>query len=125
MDNSARVTGWWVFAGVLLFVGGALNIIYGIAAIDQSKFFAQDVTLIATNLKNWGWVTVVLGVVELIAAFSLFGGGGFGRFIGIVGAALTAIATLVTVPAAPIWSLCVFILSLVVLYELAKAPENA
>jgi hypothetical protein len=123
MDNSSRVTGWWVFAGMLLFIAGVLNVVYGIAAIDNSTFFTQDVTLVATNLKNWGWVTLILGVIELIAAFSLFGGGGFGRFIGIVGAMLTAIVVLLTIPASPIWSLCVFILSLVTLYELAKAPE--
>jgi uncharacterized membrane protein len=125
MDNSARVTGWWVFAGILLFVAGVLNIIYGIAAVGNSKFFTQNVTLIATDLKTWGWVTIVLGVIELIAAFSLFGGGGFGRFVGIVGAALTAIVYLMTIPVAPFWSLCVFILSIVTLYELAKAPDTA
>jgi hypothetical protein len=124
MDKSSRVTGWWVFAGILLFIAGVLNVVYGIAAIDNSKFFAQNVTLVVTDLKTWGWVTIILGVIELIAAFSLFSGGGFGRFVGIVGAALTAIVVLFTIPASPIWSLCVFILSLVTLYELAKAPVD-
>lgn len=125
MDRSARLNGWWVFAGILLFVAGVLNVIYGIAAIDNSTYFTQNVTLIATDLKTWGWVTIVLGVIQLIAAFSLFSGGGFGRFVGIVGASLTAIVYLMTIPVAPFWSLCVFILSIVTLYELAKAPENA
>jgi hypothetical protein len=125
MDNSSRVTGWYVFAGILLFVAGVLNIIYGIAAIGNSKFFAENVTLIATNLKTWGWVTVVLGVIELGAAFSLFSGNTFGRVIGILGAGLTAIAVLLTIPASPIWSLCMFILAIVTLYELAKHQEVA
>ena len=125
MDNSSRVTGWYVFAGILLFVAGVLNIIYGIAAVGNSKFFTQNVTLIVTDLKTWGWVTIILGVIELIAAFSLFGGGGFGRFIGIVGAALTSIAVLLTIPASPFWSLCMFILAIVTLYELAKSRDVA
>jgi hypothetical protein len=123
MDKSARVTGWWVFAGILLFVAGILNIIYGIAAISNSKFFAANATLINANLHTWGWVVLVIGVVELLAAFSLFSGGGFGRFVGIVAAALAAISALLTIGLSPIWSLCMFILALTVLYELAKSPE--
>jgi uncharacterized membrane protein len=125
MDNSSRVTGWWVFAGILLFVAGALNIIYGIAALGNSKFFTENVTLIATDLNTWGWVTIVLGVIQLTAGISLFAGGGWGRFVGIVAAMLNAIVALVTIPASPFWSLCVFILSVVIMYELAKTPENA
>lgn len=125
MDNANRVTGWWVFAGVLLFIAGCLNIIYGIAAIGDSKFFTENVTLIVSDLKTWGWIILILGVVQLTAAFSLFAGGGFGRWVGIIASALTAISILSTVSLAPFWSLCVFILSLIVLYELAKAPETA
>ena len=123
MDNSSRVTGWWVFAGILLFVAGVLNIIYGIGALDDSKFFAQNVTLIDSDLHTWGWVVLIVGAIELIAAFSLFSGGGFGRFVGIVAAALAAISALLTIGLSPIWSLCMFILAVVVLYELAKSPE--
>jgi hypothetical protein len=125
MDKSARVTGWWVFAGILLFVAGVLNIIYGIAAIGDSKFFGEAVTVIDTDLHTYGWIVLIVGVIELIAAFSLFSGGGFGRFIGIVAAGLAAISAFLTIGLAPFWSLCMFILAIVVIYELAKAPENA
>lgn len=124
-DNLDRVTGWWVFAGILLFVAGVLNVIYGIAAISDSKYFAANVTLIDTNLHTYGWLVLLLGAIELIAAFSLFSGGGFGRVIGIIAAALAAIGALLTIGLAPIWTLCMFILAIVVLYELAKSPDNA
>lgn len=125
MDKSDRVTGWWIFAGVLLFVAGCLNIIYGIAAIGDSKFFTQNVTLIISDLATWGWVILILGVIQLTAGLSLFTGGGFGRWVGIIAAGLNAIAMLSVISLAPFWSLCVFILSLVVLYELAKSPDTA
>ncbi len=124
-DNLDRVTGWWIFAGTLLFIAGVLNIIYGIAAIGDSKFFAENVTLIDTSLNTYGWVVLVLGVIELIAAFSLFSGGGFGRVIGIIAAGLAAIGALLTIGLAPIWTLCMFILAVVVIYELAKSPDRA
>src|SRR3954447_19720739 len=93
-DRAARVTGWWVFAGILLAIGGTLNIIYGIAAISNSKFFTADATFIISGLNTWGWIILVLGVLELLAGFSLFAGGGYGRWVGIFAASLTAIGAL-------------------------------
>ena len=77
---------------------------------------------IISELKTWGWITLIIGVVELFAGFSLFAGGEYGRWIGIIVAALAAINALFDITAQPIWALCVFILALVILYELAKAP---
>ncbi len=120
----SRVTGWWVFASILLGISGVLNIIWGIAAIGNSHFFTANAEYIFSNLNTWGWITLIIGVVELFASFSLFQGGGFGRVIGIFAAALAALDALLSIPAAPFWSICVFALSIIVLYELAKAPEG-
>lgn len=119
-----RVTGWWVFAGTLLLIAGVLNVIWGIAAIGDAKFFIANQKYIISSLHTWGWVTLILGVIQLVAGFSLFAGGGFGRWVGIFAAALSAISALLSIPAYPFWSLCVFALSLIILYELAKAPER-
>lgn len=123
--NPERVTGWWVFAGVLLLVAGVANVIYGIAALGDSRFFTDSVTLVVSDLNTYGWVILVIGIVQLTAGVSLFAGGGWGRFVGVVAAALNAIAYLTTINAAPFWSLCAFILSIVILYELLKPqPEQ-
>ena len=120
MDNESRVTGWWVFAGILLGIAGVLNIIWGIGAISDAKFFIADQKYIISSLHTWGWATLVLGVLELIAAFSLFSGGGFGRWVGIFAASLSAISALLSIPAYPFWSLCIFALAIIIVYELAK-----
>jgi hypothetical protein len=124
MDRASRVTGWWMFAGILLGIGGVLNVIYGIAAIGDSKFFTANATYILSSLHTWGWVALVIGVLQLFAAFSLFAGGGFGRWIGIGAAGLSAIAALLSIPAYPFWSLTIFALAIIVLYQLAAAPER-
>jgi hypothetical protein len=123
--NEDRVTGWWLFAGILLLVAGVLNIIWGIGAIGDAKFLVNDTKFIISSLHTWGWVTLLIGVSQLIAAFSLFSGGGFGRVLGIFAAATSAIAALLSIPAYPFWSLCIFALAIIVLYELAKAPERS
>lgn len=124
MNDESLISGWWVFAGVLLLVAGVLNIIYGIAAIGDSKFFTEQGTFIISGLHTWGWVTLIIGVLEIVAAFSLFSGGEFGRWIGIIVGSLNAIAALLAIPAYPFWSLAIFALSIIIVYKLAEGPEG-
>ena len=100
------------------------DIIWGIGAISDAKFFVAGQKYIIGSLHSWGWVTLILGIIELIAGLSLFSGGGFGRWIGIFAASLASISALLSIPAYPFWALCVFALSLIILYELATAPER-
>lgn len=123
--NANRVTGWWIFAGIILGIAGVLNVIYGIAAIDKASFFVGDARYILGELSTWGWVTLIIGIVQLIAAASLFAGGGFGRWIGILAAAASSIVALLSIPAYPLWSLAIFALAIIVLYQLAKPSEGA
>jgi hypothetical protein len=104
---------------VMLFMVGVLNIIYGIAAIGDSSFFVQDQKYILSNLNTWGWVTLVLGVLELGAAFSLWSGNLYGRAFAIVAASLGAIAALLSIPAYPLWSLAIFALNIIVIHQVA------
>jgi hypothetical protein len=122
--NESTLSGWWVFAGVLLLIAGILNIIWGIAAIGDSKFFTADATYIVSGLHTWGWITLIIGVLELIAAFSLWSGGEFGRLFGIFIGSLNAIAALLSIGAYPFWSLAVFALSIIIVYKLAEGPEG-
>ena len=124
MDNFERVTGWWIFAAIMLSISGVLNIIWGIGAISESHFMTVNgATYVFSNLNTWGWVALILGVLEILAAMSLFSGGGFGRWFGIFAASLVAIDSLLNIRVLPFWSICVFALSVIVVYQLAKAPE--
>ena len=51
-----------------------LNIIYGIAAVGNAHFF--DNILYVLSFHAWGWITIIVGIIQLTAGFSLFGGGG-------------------------------------------------
>jgi hypothetical protein len=125
MDNDSRVTGWWVFAGILLAIAGFLNIVWGIAAISNSKFFTQSSQVyIVSGLHTWGWITLIIGAVQIIAAFSLFSGGGFGRVIGIIAGSIGAIEALAGTGNTPFWSLGVFALCVAVVYQLCKPAEG-
>jgi hypothetical protein len=124
MSEDSMLSGWWVFAGVLLIVAGILNIVWGIAAIGDSKFFTEEATFILSGLHTWGWILLILGVLEMVAAFSLWSGGEFGRWFGIFIAALNALGALLSIPAYPFWSLAVFALAIIIIYKLAEGPEK-
>jgi hypothetical protein len=112
-------SGWVTFAGVMLFIAGVLNVIYGIAAVGDSRFFVQDQKYILSNLNTWGWVSLVLGVLQLVAAFSLWAGGLYGRAVAILAASLSAVAALLSIPAYPFWSLAIFAIDIIVIYQVA------
>jgi hypothetical protein len=98
---------------------GILNVIYGIAAIDDSSFFVNDTKYILSDLNTWGWVTLILGAVQILAAFSIWNGNQFGRWVGIAVAGLSAISALLSIPAYPFWSLAIFAVDVLVIYGLA------
>ncbi len=113
-----------LFAGILLTMAGTLNIIYGIAAVSDSKFFVNDTQFVFSGLHTWGWITIILGVIELTAAFSLFAGGLYGRVIGITAATIGAVGALLNVGGAhPWWSLGVFVICLIVIHGLVVLGE--
>jgi hypothetical protein len=111
--------GWVLFAGIMMAVVSVLNIIYGIAAIGDSNFFVNDQKYILSNLNTWGWVTLVIGAIQMVAAFSIWNGRSFGRWLGIGMAAASSIAALLSIPAYPFWSLAIFAIDIMIIYGLA------
>jgi hypothetical protein len=121
-----RGAGRAVFAATLLVIAGALNIIYGIAAISDANFYTSSGThYVFSSLHTWGWITLILGVIQLTGGFSLIAGNVYGRVIGIIAAGLGAIGALLAVGgASPFWSLGVFAICLWVLYGLIVYGED-
>jgi len=119
MNEAARGEGWLLFAGIMVLVAGVLNVIWGIAAIDSANFFLEDDRYIFEDLNTMGWCVLVIGVVQLFAAFSIWSGGQFGRWVGIAAASVNAIFALLSIPGYPLWSLAVFGVDLLIIYGLA------
>ena len=113
-----RGTGRAAFVAILLMIAGVLSIIYGIAAVGNAHYFANT-QYVFSSLHTWGWITMIIGVIQLGAGFSLMAGGGFGRVIGIFAAMIGALESLLSVGGThPFWSLGIFALCLWVLHGL-------
>jgi hypothetical protein len=112
-----RGTGRAAFAATLLLIVGTLNVIYGIGALDNANIFAGGQRYVLSNLNTLGWVTIILGLIQLGGGFSLLAGNTFGRVIAIVGAGLGAIGALLSISGAnPWWSLAVFFLCIYIIH---------
>jgi hypothetical protein len=112
--------GWLRFAGIMLGVVGVLNIVWGIAALDDSQVFTHDAKYVVfDSLHTWGWIVLILGVVQLFAAASIFRGGTFGAVVGIVCAALNMFSNLFSLRAHPAWAITVIALDLLIIYALS------
>lgn len=120
-----RGVGRAAFVAILLLIAGTLNVIYGIGAISDAHFYTTTGThYIFSSLNTWGWITVILGVIQLIGGLSLLGGGVFGRVIGLVAASLGALGALLAVSGAyPFWSLGIFAICLICIHGLVVYGE--
>ena len=114
-----RGRGWVTFAGVMLGLAGVWNSIDGILAIASSRVYTDNSVVVFGNLNTWGWILLILGIIQLIAAGFLIGGSEFARWFGIGAAGLNAIGQLLFVPVYPWWAIAMFTLDVLIIYGLA------
>ncbi len=117
--------GWVTFAMVMLAFAGIVNVLDGIVAVTQSKFFVQDAVFVFSDLKTWGWIVLLLGALQLLAAWSIGSGQTWARWFAIFVAAVNAIGQLAWVPAYPVWALAIFAVDILIIYALTVyAPRR-
>jgi len=110
--------GWLLFAAVLFTIIGALNVIYGIAAISDSKFYVQDVTFVFGNLNLWGWLLTIVGVAQLFTAFGISREAEWARWLGIALASGNMLVQFLVMPASPVWAVMIVFVDIIVIYGL-------
>ena len=120
-----RGVGRAAFAATLLLIVGFINIVYGIGALDNANIFAGDTRYILSDLNTLGWVLIVLGLIQMTAAFSLFGGNAYGKIIAIIAGSLGAIGALFSIgDGNPWWSLAVFALCIYIVAGVVELGED-
>jgi hypothetical protein len=120
-DHSPWAAGGIVFAGVLLLVGGVFAILEGIVGIarDSVLVVAHGGYAYNFNLRAWGWIHLVLGVIAVLIGAGLLRGAPWARYAGIAIAALAMIANFMFLPYQPIWSLIMIGIYVFVIWSLA------
>ena len=114
-------TGWIAFAGILMVLIGAIDVFQGlIAIIRDNYYFTTGTQVIVFDTTTWGWITLLWGIVILLAGFGLLSGAGWARWLTIVAASVNVLGQLGFVGNSqyPLWALTGITLTLVVLYAL-------
>jgi hypothetical protein len=120
-----EVSGWTIagiaFAGSVMVLIGAFQVIAGLAAIINDEFFvvgreyAYDL-----DVSGWGWIHLIIGVIALVAGFGLFARASWAVVFTIVMAMLSALSNFFFIPYYPFWSILVIALCVFVIWALTR-----
>ena len=114
-----------LFASVLLVIIGCFNLIYGIAAVANSHVFTANAHYVFGSLRTWGWITLIIGVVQLLAVSGVRAGNQLARWFAVAVVGLNAIGQMFFIPAYPFWSLMIIAVDVVALYGLCAYGSRA
>jgi len=116
-------SGWIVFAGFVLVIVGALDMLQGFVGILKDEYVvATPKGLAIVDVTTWGWMTLIWGGLLVLTGLGLLGGAGWARWLAIIGVTVNAIgqiAFMANYPQAyPLWNILIVTLNILVLYAL-------
>ena len=118
-DAAPWMAGMTTFAGVMLIIAGAFNVIEGLVALFQNEVYvAGREYVFAFDLTAWGWTHVIVGAAVAAAGFAVMSGQVWGRSVGVGIAVLSMLANFLFIPYYPVWSLLIIALDFFVIWAL-------
>jgi hypothetical protein len=118
-DQRTGWTGWIAFAGVMMVIGGALNLLYGIiAAVNDDWAVWTNRTVVYLDVSEWGWAHIVLGAIVLLSGIGVFSGNILARTVGVIVASISLLVNFFFLPVYPLWSLIVITIDVLVIWAL-------
>ncbi|MFE5160696.1 hypothetical protein ACFRNT_19650 [Streptomyces sp. NPDC056697] len=119
------VSGWLVFAAVMMIFSGLMNLLQGISAIRTDRVFLVTQSYIFQfDLAGWGWVHFGVGIALLLSGFAVFTGAMWARVTGVVLAGLALIANFLWLPYYPVWATVLLIIDALVIWSLCAGPSR-
>src|SRR3954466_3729064 len=121
-------SGWVAFAAWFILITGCIAVFQGLIAIIREHYYTVTPNqVVVFSVKEWGWITLIWGIVYALVGLSLLGGASWARWVGIVLGSLGFIEQLGFLGSSPytIWSLTVMALTVVVLYALIVRWDEA
>ena len=115
-SRSSTLTGWKMFAAIWLVIAGSFNVVEGITAIHRGNYLANE--FLFSSQDFWGWVLLVVGVLQLVAGFMVFSGNPTGSTLGVGVASLAIFFWFFFLFAAPLGVLVALIVNGLVIYGL-------
>lgn len=121
-NNRKQVTGWvgWIyFAGFMMLITGILQMIAGLTALLNDKFYVvTEQNILAFNFTTWGWIHLLVGLIVMLAGTAVIAGSFWGRIVAVFLATLSIIANFAFISSYPIWSTIVIVIDVLIIYAL-------
>ena len=118
--------GMLTFAAVVMFMVAGFEALAALLAFAGTGWWVTDAgNLVYANFLIWGIVDSIIALIALYAGIDLLRGGAFGRAMAYVFAVVGAIRWLFVIPAAPVLSVVVIALCVMVIYALAKHSDDS
>ena len=85
-------SGWIVFAGIVIVIVGAIDILQGFVAILEDEYVVATAKGLAiVDVTAWGWITLIWGGLLILTGLGLIRGAGWARWLAIIGVSVNAI----------------------------------
>jgi hypothetical protein len=115
--------GWINFAAAYLVAAGGMTLIWGIVALANKSAFAED-GLVWSKLDTWGWVAVVVGGAQILAAFLVLQRRFAGQWLAGVIASFGILFHFLTLGAYPVWSVIALVTNGLVLWAITAHGDE-
>lgn len=114
-QTGPRTSGWVLFVGVYLGIAGVLNALWGIAALAEKSNFAEQ-SLIWSTISTWGWVALIVGVIQIAGALLVASRRAAGAITAGFLAFLGLLVNFLSLGAYPIWSVILLVVNALILW---------
>ena len=116
---------WGTFAGTIFTVLGVVNILFGISILADSDWIVFTPSgAWVLDFTAWGWIILIVGVVQLVVGWGVFSGANWARITGLVLAVLSAVSAILSTGINSTWGLAAFVLMILVIFGLTAAPDE-
>jgi hypothetical protein len=120
----AHRPGMLTFAAVIMFMVAGFEALAALFAFAGTGWWVTEMgNLVYANWVLWGILDLIIALIALYAGIDLLRGGAFGAVMGYTFAIVGAIRWLFVIPAAPILSVVVIALCVLVIYALATNSD--
>lgn len=117
---SRRVSGWMLFASVVLITAGVMRVFDAIWAFRYHGALPANLedALFGHSLKTYGWIYLIVAAALITAGFMVLYGSQVARYFGIAAAVLAVVSAIWWMPYYPVWSWTYVGVGVLVIYAL-------
>jgi hypothetical protein len=119
MASEEKMGGWVFFAGIMMILVGAWDIIEGISGVIQGADMPHQAEAIIGDIQVWSWFHLMFGLIIFLTGFGVLNVSAWARMVGIVLIGLNLLSRLITVQHNPYLSMLMVVIDVVIIYALA------